>query len=194
MSLINSRGAKLMKEIALHLLDIVQNSIRAKATQINIIIKEEVKKDLLTLVIIDNGSGMSSEMSAAIKNPFVTSRTLRKVGLGIPLLNQLCEECAGNLSIESRLGEGTKITARMQYSHIDRLPLGDLPSTMTTLILAKPDIHFIYEHNYESQSFCFDTDEIKKVLDGAPIDDLDIINWIGNYLKQNIEEICNLNG
>jgi len=176
-----------MKEISLHLLDIVQNSIRAHATRISIVIVEDIKKDLFTVTIVDDGSGMSDEMTKTIKNPFVTSRTLRKVGLGIPFLNQLCEECEGSLSVESKLGEGTKVIAMMRHGHIDRLPLGDMPSTITTLILAKPDIHYIYEHIYNKNSFVFDTDEIKKILDGAPIQDLDIIKWIGNYLQENIQ-------
>jgi hypothetical protein len=180
-----------MKEIALHILDIVQNSIRAEATVISILIEEDIKKDLFSLTIADNGKGMSDEMTKAIKNPFVTSRTLRKVGLGIPFLNQLCEECDGSLRVESKLGEGTKLIAAMQHSHIDRLPLGDMASTITTLILAKPEIQYIYEHNYNGESFIFDTNEIKKILDGAPICDLDIIKWIGNYLQENIEEIRN---
>lgn len=180
-----------MKEIALHILDIIQNSVRAGATVIELFILEDPDHDLLKIIISDNGRGMSSEMTNTIKNPFVTSRKLRRVGLGIPLLNQLCTECEGELTIESKLGEGTKVTAKMKYHHIDRLPLGDMPSTITTLILAKPDIEYVYAHVYNQEQFNFDTREIKKVLEGAPIEDLDIIKWIGNYLQENLDELHN---
>ena len=178
-----------MREIALHILDIVQNSVRANAATIRISIEEDVNQNLFKIVIEDNGSGMPKEMAEGIKNPFVTSRTLRKVGLGVPLLNQLCEECGGSLSIESTLGKGTKLVAQMAHDHIDRLPLGDISSTLTTLILGKPEIEYVYNHSYNGKTFLFDTREIKKLLDGAPISDLEIINWIGNYLQQNISEI-----
>ena len=178
-----------MKEISLHILDIIQNSVRAEATEISIIIIEDTLRNFLTITIDDNGKGMSEELTQGIKNPFVTSRTLRKVGLGIPLLNQLCEECEGGLVVESTLGKGTRLVATMQYDHIDRLPIGDMPSTITTLILAKPEIEYIYKHIYNSNEFLFDTKEIKKLLEGAPIWDLNIIKWLGNYLQENIEEI-----
>ncbi len=181
-----------MKELALHLLDITQNSVRAEATEISIIVNENVKDNQLIIIIQDDGKGMPEELVQTIKNPFVTSRTLRKVGLGIPLLNQLCEECAGSLEVESILGKGTKVTAIMQYNHIDRLPIGDMPSTLTTLILAKPEIEYYYKHIYNEKDFIFDTKEIKKLLEGAPISDLEIIHWIGNYLKENIDEIHSL--
>ncbi|WP_069997972.1 ATP-binding protein [Cellulosilyticum sp. I15G10I2] len=178
-----------MKEIALHILDVVQNSVRAGATEISIIIIEDTPNNLLKITIEDDGKGMSKNLVSSVKNPFVTSRTLRKVGLGIPLLNQLCEECAGGLSVESTLGKGTKLIATMQYNHIDRLPIGDMPSTMTTLILSKPEIEYIYQHSYNDHAFLFDTKQIKTMLEGVPIHDLEIIKWIGNYLQENIEEI-----
>lgn len=178
-----------MKEIALHVLDIAQNSIRAEATHVIIGITENLADNLLTIELIDNGKGMNDELLKGIKNPFVTSRKLRKVGLGIPFLNQLCEECEGKLEITSKPGEGTRLMATMQYDHIDRLPIGDMPSTMTTLILAKPEIRYSYVHYYNQACFTCDTDEIKKVLDGVPIQDLEIIQWIGNYLQENIDKI-----
>lgn len=178
-----------MQELSLHLLDIAQNSIRAQATSIFIGIIEDLKNNTLTITLEDNGTGMSQKYLEMARDPFVTSRTLRKVGLGIPLLNQLCEMCSGNLKLESELGKGTKLIVTMQYDHVDRLPLGNLPSTLTTLILAKPDIYYRYEHIYQDKSFVFDTKEIEEILDGTPINDLEIINWLGNYLQQNINEI-----
>lgn len=178
-----------MQELSLHILDIIQNSIRAEATQVKLLIEENMNSNLLTISIEDNGKGMSDEMAKNVKNPFVTSRTLRKVGLGIPLLSQLCAECNGEVIIESKENIGTKIIATMQYDHIDRLPLGDMAKTITTLIMGKPDIHYIYTHFFNNESFTFDTEEIKAVLDGVPIENLEVLAWIQQYITENLRQI-----
>ncbi len=178
-----------MKELSLHILDIMQNSIRAEASQIRLHIEENIISNRLTISIEDNGKGMSNEMVEGVKDPFVTSRNLRKVGLGIPLLNQLCMECNGNVTIESKKNIGTKIIASMEYDHIDRLPIGDMAKTITTLIMGKPFIHCIYIHSFNNSSFTFDTEEIKAVLDGVPIQNLEVLAWLEEYITQNIREI-----
>lgn len=175
-----------MQDLSLHILDVVQNSIRAHAKQIIIQIQEIPSKNQLILMIEDNGDGMSRELVSQIVDPFVTTRTLRRVGLGIPLLKQSCDISQGELHISSTIGEGTLIKARMAYNHIDRIPLGDMVSTMIILIQANPLIDFIYEHQYEEKKFVFKTQEVKAILEDIPIDHLEVLVWLKSYLKENI--------
>ncbi|MHC1747569.1 MAG: ATP-binding protein [Cellulosilyticaceae bacterium] len=178
-----------MKELSLHILDIIENSIRAEATRIELTIEESIKKNTFRITIEDNGKGMNATMLRTAIDPFSTTRTLRKVGLGIPLLDQLCKECGGILTIESKEGIGTRIIAKMEYNHIDRLPLGEIEKTITTLIMAKPNIHYRYEHYFETQLFVFDTEEIKKILEGVSICDLEILHWLENYIREGIHDL-----
>lgn len=178
-----------MKELSLHILDIAENSIRANATEIYIEVDEDIDNNIFSFEIKDNGKGMDKEFVESVKDPFKTSRTTRRVGLGIPLLEAACKRCNGDVKITSSLNKGTQIKAWMDYDHIDRAPLGDIVSTITNLILANPDIDFIYCHKYNDKSFELDTKEIKNVLDGVPINDLGIINWIKNYIKDEMTEI-----
>lgn len=178
-----------MRDLSLHILDIAQNSIRAEATCIKLIIEENISKNLFEIVIEDNGIGMEDVIKESVTNPFTTTRTSRKVGLGIPFLKQICEECEGSLSIESEKGKGTIIKALMRHDHIDRLPLGEIDKTLKTLIMARPQIHYIYKHTYNHKTFNFDTEEIKQVLEGVAIDDLDILKWIEEYIRSQLEEL-----
>ncbi|PHV71472.1 ATP-binding protein [Sporanaerobium hydrogeniformans] len=175
-----------MRELALHLLDIMQNSIKAGATHIHLEVSEQVLQNKLILKVEDNGKGMSKEMCNQVIHPYVTTRTLRKVGLGIPLLYQLCKECEGELKIESELGRGTKLEATLVYNHIDRLPLGNIASTLGTVIMAKPEITYTYRHFYNEKCFELSTEQIKEVLEGVPIENLEIIAWLENYIEINI--------
>jgi signal transduction histidine kinase len=131
-----------VKELSLHILDIVQNSTKAGATEISIEVVESLRKNLLRMTVRDNGCGMSQEVLATIVNPFSTSRTTRKVGLGLSLLQAAAEQCNGTMSIESKEGKGTVVTATFEHNHIDRVPLGDMVSTLITLISGCPDIDF----------------------------------------------------
>ncbi|HOQ16109.1 MAG TPA: ATP-binding protein [Defluviitaleaceae bacterium] len=178
-----------MKELSLHILDITENSIRAKATEIYIEVEEDLNNNLFSFVIKDNGKGMDEEFLKAVKDPFTTSRTTRKVGLGIPLLEAACKRCNGGLEIISVVNQGTQIKAWMDYNHIDRAPLGDMVSTISNLIISNPDIDFVYCHKYNEKSFKIDTREIKNILDGVPINDLSVINWLKNYIKDELTEI-----
>ncbi len=178
-----------MQDLSLHLLDIVQNSIRAQANKILIRIEEKPSKDELKMYVEDNGNGMSKEFAEHIIDPFVTSRTLRRVGLGIPLLKQNCESSDGKLEIISEPNKGTIIKAIMKYHHIDRVPLGDLVSTMVILIQSNPQIEFNYTYQYEEDSFIFKTEEIKNILKDVSIDNLEVLAWIREYISDNMENI-----
>lgn len=174
----------MMKEFSMHILDIAQNSIVAGATKISIELKEETENNLFYFSVADNGKGMSQEFIQKVRNPFTTSRTTRKVGLGIPMLEQTCVQCGGRLDIESEVGEGTKITASMEYANIDRPPLGNMPETLYILILMNQQVTFHYYHKYDSREYVLDMAEVREVLGDLPLDELSVAGW----LKENIED------
>jgi len=146
----------------LHILDIVENSVRAHAKKIEIKIIEEKKKDLLTIEIIDDGKGMDKKTLKNVLDPFFTTKNIKRVGLGLSLLAQSAEESGGSIKIESKPGQGTKVKAVFGYSHIDRKPLGDVNESLKVLIAANPDINFIYEYQKDNANYYPDTKGIKK--------------------------------
>ncbi len=180
-----------MKEISLHILDLVQNSIRAQASRIELTIEEDTKeKDFLKIVLGDNGCGMSKEMTEAVKSPFVTTRTTRKVGLGIPLFKAGCEACGGSFSIESEEGVGTKLEGIYCHSHIDRPPLGDIADTLLLLIIGNLNCRFIYTHRVNENEYTLDTDELKRILgEEVPLDDPEVTGFIKDFLVNNETEL-----
>ena len=146
----------------MHILDIVENSIRAHAKKIEIKIIEEKKKDLLTIEIIDDGKGMDKKTLKNVLDPFFTTKNTRRVGLGLSLLAQSAEESGGSIIIESKPGQGTKVKAVFGYSHIDRKPLGDVNKSLKVLLAANPDINFIYEYQKDNANYYLDTKGTKK--------------------------------
>ena len=172
-----------MEDISLHILDVVENCITAKASRIEVKITEDTAENLLTVEMNDNGKGMSEELLENATDPFYTTRTTRKVGLGIPLLAQSARESNGDISVKSKIGEGTFIKATFQYNHIDRRPLGDIGQTMIILIMSNPDIDFLYEHKKNDKSYTLDTAEMKKELDGIPINNPEVIKIIKNDIS-----------
>lgn len=135
-----------MEDLSLHILDIVENSIAARAKRIEIKITEDVKEDMLTVEIADDGQGMDAETLKKAMDPFFTTRTTRRIGLGLSLLGQAARESGGGIQIESKLGKGTRVKATFGYSHIDRKPFGDMEATLKTLIVGNPEVDFIYEY------------------------------------------------
>jgi hypothetical protein len=156
-----------MEDLSLHILDIVENSTMAGATLIEIVINENREKGLLEIIIRDNGPGMNKEMVDKVTDPFVTTRTTRRVGLGLSFFKQSAEEAGGHFDIQSEQGRGTEVKASFQTGHIDRKPLGDIGSTMISLILGNPEIDFVYESNLDGNEIEFDTREIREELGGS---------------------------
>jgi signal transduction histidine kinase len=146
-----------MEDLSLHILDIVENSIRAGAKKIEIKIIIDKKKDLLDIEIIDDGEGMDRKTLKNVLNPFFTTRNTRRVGLGLPLLAQSAEESGGSIKIKSKPGNGTKVKATFGYSHIDRRPIGNISESLKVLIAANPDINFIYKYIEDGISHHLDT-------------------------------------
>ncbi len=153
-----------MEDMSLHILDIVENSIRACAKKIEINITEEKEKDLLTIEIIDDAKGMDQQTSKNALDPFFTTSTTRRVGLGLPLFAQSAEDSGGSIDIESKPGKGTRVKATFGYSHIDRKPLGDICESLKVLIVTNPDIHFVYEYRKNGTNYSLDTEEAKNDL------------------------------
>lgn len=172
-----------MEDLSLHILDIVENSVAAEADTIEIRISEDEKKDLLSIEIIDNGKGMDEETVKKALDPFYTTRTVRRFGFGLPLLSEAAKAANGHMSIESKKGEGTRIKADFQYSHIDRQPLGDIGQTIVILIIGNPDIDLLYVHEKNNHTYSLDTKKIRAQLQDIPINSPDGIRMVKEALK-----------
>lgn len=178
-----------MRELALHILDIAENSISAGASRIRINVEEDLQADLLTISIEDNGKGMDSETVARITDPFITSRTTRSVGLGLPFFKAAAEACEGSFTIQSRPGLGTTVTAVFKRSHIDRMPLGDLAGTLQTLIIGTPEVHWIFDYRINEERFQFDDEPVKEILGEVPLSDPGVMKFIRETIRTGIEEL-----
>ncbi len=178
-----------MRELSLHILDIAENSLSAGATRIRIAIDEDIKNDVLKIVVEDNGKGMDAETLARITDPFVTSRTTRQVGLGIPFFKAAAEACDGALVLHSQPGVGTTMQVTFKYSHLDRMPLGDVTSTLLTLIIGTPDIHWVFEYQVNEETFVFDDKVIKEELKGVSLTEPAVIKFIRDALNEGINDV-----
>ena len=177
-----------MKELSLNILDITENSTKAGAKLIHITITET--EETMKISVSDDGCGMMPDFLAEVTNPFTTSRTTRKVGLGIPLLKLAAEQTGGQVSIESKHvslhpeEHGTTTTALFYKNHLDFTPLGDIVSTITTLVQGHPDVDFVFEHSTKEKSVRLDTKELREVLGDVPLDSFEVICWIKDYLDE----------
>jgi hypothetical protein len=178
-----------MKELSLNILDIVQNSIRAKADIISIEIRESVINDTYQIVIKDNGSGIPEEILKNVTDPFVTTRTKRRMGLGLPLLKYHAELTGGALKIDSETGKGTEIKADFSNSHIDRQPLGDITGVLVILLASNPEIDFIYRHITDKGEYTFSSKETKEFLEADTLNDRNLLKQIGSMISENLKEI-----
>lgn len=173
----------------MNILDIAQNSVRAEASLIQISL---VKQDgFLELAILDNGKGMSEEMAQRVTDPFCTSRTTRKVGLGLPFLKMAAEMAGGSFGIQSKIGEGTKVNASFEIGNIDLMPIGDMGSTISVLVQANPNIDFVYTYSPDLKNnpgFVFDTREIRKVLGDVPLSEPEVALFIRDYINEHEQE------
>lgn len=178
-----------MKDLSLHILDIVQNSIRAKASLIRIEVIEKPDSDQMIIAISDDGSGMNEEQLKLATDPFFTTRTTRKVGLGLSLLRQNAEATGGTFEIKSAAGQGTKITSVFGLSHIDRPVTGDLTGTLLILIASPGYAEYVYRHQTPSGEFTLDTREIKQTLGDVPLTHPEIRSFLKAMIQENLEQI-----
>lgn len=178
-----------MRELALHLLDVAQNSLEAGARNVEIVVEEKTEDDRLTLKVVDDGRGMGPELLAKVLDPFVTTRTTRRLGLGLPLLSAAAQRCEGDVAIGSSLGHGTSVTATFRRSHIDRAPLGDVGSVLIAVMLSQPTPHLIYRHTLDDATFVLDTDDVQRQLGDVPITQSAVIQWLRSYIDESIAEL-----
>jgi anti-sigma regulatory factor (Ser/Thr protein kinase) len=181
-----------LRELALHILDIVENSINAGATLVTIDVSEDMRMDRLTIRVDDNGSGMDEEAVRRAADPFFTTRTTRRVGLGLPFLKQATELSNGTFAIESELSKGTTVTATFQHSHINRMPLGDLPNTILSLVVGNPQVDFVYRHVLDNRSFEFDTRPIKAELGDVSLSEPTVIEFLRREISDSLAQIYEL--
>ena len=176
-----------MEDISLHILDIVENSIRADARSVEIMLAKDAEHDLLRIDINDDGKGMGPETLAKVRDPFFTTKR-KKTGLGIPLLAQAAEQTGGKLIVDSAPEKGTRVSVTFRWSHIDRPAIGSMTDTLLTLIAGHPDRDFVYEERDGERVFRFDTREIKGDLGGVPIASPAVIDAIRDLLGKNIRQ------
>ncbi len=178
-----------MKDLSLHILDIVQNSIRAGARNVGIDIREDTRANTYGITIKDDGCGMDAEAVKRVTDPYFTSRTSRHVGLGIPLFLQNAQQTGGDLQIESVPGKGTRIKAVFVHDNIDRPPLGDMPGVLMMLIGSNPAIEFSYRHSKNGQEYLFDTREVKEALDGMSLEEYQVRKYLKEMIQENLQEL-----
>lgn len=178
-----------MQELSLHVLDLAQNSVTAGATLIEITVEQHRPSDRLVIAITDNGCGMTPEQVKKATDPFFTSRTTRKVGLGLPFFEMLARQTSGSFELESHPGSGTGVRAVFDTSSVDCLPLGDMAETMTTLIGCNPGLDFVYTLRVDGKTFCADTRQFRQVLEGVPLSEPAVLNFIRDYIREHSESL-----
>ncbi len=178
-----------MLELAAHILDIAENSVRAGASLVEITIIEDENENIFSIEIIDNGCGMTEEEIKKVFDPFYTTKKVRKVGLGIPLLSDAAQRTGGNLHLHSVKGKGTHLKVTFELNHIDRQPLGDIVGTLIILIAGNSFVDFLYKHRHNDRQFSLDTRIIRKEIDDLPMNHPEILKYIRNVIDDGLSEI-----
>ena len=178
-----------MKELSLHILDVAENGISAGADIVRVEVDEALGENRFKIIITDNGRGISDDILAGVTNPFYTTRTTRRVGLGLSLLESAARRCAGSMRIESAPGKGTRIIAEFKHDHIDRAPLGDIISTMTTLIMGNPDVDFEYCHQIDGTQFSVNTRDVKEETGSRFVTDAAVFQLLYKKLHNGLNQL-----
>ncbi|HIQ59762.1 MAG TPA: ATP-binding protein [Candidatus Merdivicinus intestinavium] len=179
-----------MQELSLNVLDIAQNSVRANASLVTISVLERTADRFLEISVADDGCGMTEEQVSHVMDPFFTTRTTRKVGLGVPFFKMSAEATGGSFSIVSQVGKGTTTTARYNTGHIDMLPVGDMNATILSLITMNPDMDFVYRHERDGRVYTLDTRELKAVLEDVPLNTPEVAAFLKESLEEGEAELC----
>jgi anti-sigma regulatory factor (Ser/Thr protein kinase) len=178
-----------VRELSLHILDALQNSVEAEASLVKLTIEEDMMADRLTIIIDDNGRGMDAETVKKATDPFYTTRRTRHVGLGLPLFAAAAQQAGGSLTLESELGKGTRVMVTFQHSHIDRAPMGDICSSLLTLLLSKEQVDLHYVHRVDGRRFEFDTAQIRTELGDVPLSHPAVREWLREFIAQGEREV-----
>ncbi len=177
-----------MQELSLNVLDVAQNSVSAGASLVEICFTNSLANDRLTIEIKDNGRGMTQEQVAQVIDPFYTTRTTRKVGLGVPFFKMAAEMCGGSFFIDSTVGIGTTVRAVFVPSHVDCMPIGDMASTFTALMQCNPNMDFIYSYSTDAEGFAADTREFRAVLGDVSLSDVQVVAFVKSFIEENTRE------
>ena len=175
-----------MNDLSMHIIDIVQNSLSAGASRVCLTVDEDPGADRLTIVVADDGKGMTAEQVRRLADPFFTSRTTRRVGMGIPLLMQSARQSGGDVRISSEPGKGTEVTAEFGYSDLARPPLGDLANALMLMVSANPDRDFLFTYRYAGREYAFDTADVREVFGNGALEDLTLIRNLEKMIKDNM--------
>ncbi|VBB06326.1 Hypothetical protein LUCI_1557 [Lucifera butyrica] len=175
--------------MSLHILDLVQNSVEAGAGRVELGVAEDLKQDTLTIRVTDDGRGMSEETRRKVLDPFVTTRTTRRVGLGLPLIDMSTQRCGGYLIVQSQPGKGTVVEAVYRHSHLDRPPLGNMVETLKTIMVGNPKLDFCYEHRVNGNHFIIRLSDIREALGNVPLTHPDVLVWLHDYLTTNLANL-----
>lgn len=178
-----------MKELSMHIYDLMENATAARSKDIFLKIEDSLSQNLFRFTIEDNGKGMAPEFLAKVTDPYTTSRTTRKVGLGLPLIKMNSENCDGGMRISSQVGKGTVLTFWFRHDHWDRPPMGDLPGTLVMLLSQHEDVHIVVTYVTDSGSYVLDSDELKEALGGMSMNDLSIIRFMKEMVAENLVQI-----
>lgn len=183
-----------MEDISLHILDVAENGLRAGARHIWIRIREDLREDLMEIEVEDDGRGMEPALVERVLDPFVTTRTTRRVGLGLPLLEEAARMAEGRMEVSSIPGKGTRVRASFRHGHIDRKPLGDMGMTIASLVSGDPEVEIVYEHRRDGQGFHLDTKEIREELEPVPLNRPEVLNWIRQHVQEGLQAIGAVEG
>jgi len=173
-----------VRELSLHILDLLENSVEAGASRIRLSIREDLQGDWMVIEIADNGCGMKKELMEQVLDPFYTTRRRRNVGLGLPLFLEAARRCGGDLVIQSKPGEGTRVEATFRHSHIDRAPLGNMPAALLAILLSSRPVDLDYCHRVGLREFRFDSSEIRKELEEVPLSHPKVRAWVIQSLRE----------
>ena len=178
-----------MTELSLNILDIAENSVKAGAPLTEIMVTVKSDANFLEIIISDNGCGMSEEQVKKVIDPFYTTRTTRKVGLGVPFFKESAEAAGGSFFIESKVGVGTTVKASYELDNIDRMPMGDLTATIHTLVTMHDDLDFLFTYKVDENEFVLDTRELREILGDISFKEYEVSQYIKDYLKENITSV-----
>ncbi|MDR1701549.1 MAG: ATP-binding protein [Sporomusaceae bacterium] len=175
-----------MRELTLHILDLVQNTLEAGATDVKLDIEEDTCQNSLIIRVSDNGRGMDEKFRQLVIDPFTTTRTTRRVGLGLPLMDMSTKMCGGYLKIDSAPGVGTTVEAMYERDHLDRPPLGNLVATIKTILVGNPGFGFTYSHTVNGKQFALSAAELTEALGEVDFSHPEVLKWLNDYLTENI--------
>jgi hypothetical protein len=176
-------------ELALHVLDLVENARAAGASRVVVTVHEDLSTGWVELVVEDDGSGLADDERRQALDAFFTTRSSRRVGLGLALLSHNATQCGGGVELRPRAGGGTVVTARFQWAHPDRPPLGDMSGTLAVVVAANPELGLVYRHRRGERVFVLDTAEIRSRLGEVPINHLYVIDWIRSSCAESLRDL-----